>query len=133
MRTVIGIDPGPVRDRQPMPLLAEGAEQMRRPRLGVERRLDLHRRLRDHPRDTDLLGDGPMSRLLPLAALRHPSGMASGPASSSTATQASDGRPRAAAARGRIPQPAPIAATRARLDQVPGRNSGGIAIGAFSC
>ena len=54
-----------------------------------------------------------MSRPLALAALRHPSRMAAGPASSSAATQASDGRPRAAVARGRIPQRAPIPAPRA--------------------
>ena len=36
-----GIDLERVRERQSMPLLAEGAEQVRRPRLGVERRVDL--------------------------------------------------------------------------------------------
>jgi hypothetical protein len=54
-----------------------------------------------------------VSRLLALAALRHPSRMAAGPASSSAATQASDGRPRAAVARGRIPQRAAFPAPRA--------------------
>ena len=61
-----GIDLDGIRERQSTPLLAEGAEQVRRPRLGIERRIDLCRRLRDHPRDTDLLGDGPVSRLLAL-------------------------------------------------------------------
>ena len=49
-----------------------------------------------------------MLRPLAFAALCHPSRMAARSASSSAATQASDGRPRAAAARDRIPQRAPI-------------------------
>ena len=48
-----------------------------------------------------------------LAALCYASRMAAGPASSSAATQAADGRPRAAVTRGRIPQRAPNPATTA--------------------
>jgi len=81
-----GIDFDGVRERQPMPPLAKGAEQVRRPRLGVKRRVDLRSRPGNHPRDPDLLRNRPASRL-PALTLRHPSRMAAGPASSSAATQ----------------------------------------------
>jgi hypothetical protein len=129
-----GIDLDRVRERQSMLLLAERAEQVRRPRLGVERRVDTRRRLQDRPRDSDLLGERRLRRPLALAAVCHPSWMAARSASSFAATQDPDGRPRAAAVHRQIPQLAPVPATRAEHDstQTHGRSSDGIAIGARS-